>query len=84
MLAHYASYEWAIIMNTKVNYDGYGIYKKINNIYFDRLVGKIRSKFSTHLIHTSESSALIEHNASIGKRCMAVSDQSPMVKQKIY
>jgi KDO2-lipid IV(A) lauroyltransferase len=71
MLAHYASYEWAIIMNTKVNYDGYGIYKKINNI-FDRLVGKIRSKFNTHLIHTRDSSDVIEHNASIGKGCMAL------------
>jgi hypothetical protein len=48
------------------------VFIKINNIYFDRLVGKIRSK-STHLIHTSESSALIEHNASIGKKgCMAL------------
>jgi hypothetical protein len=43
------------------------VFIKINNIYFDRLVGKIRSKFSTHLIHTSESSALIEH-ISIGKK----------------
>jgi KDO2-lipid IV(A) lauroyltransferase len=86
MLAHYASYEWAIIMNTKINYDGYGIYKKINNLYFDRLVGKIRSKFSTHLIHTSDSSALIEDNTSRGKKGVYgfVSDQSPMVKPKTY
>ena len=41
MLAHYASYEWAIIMNTKIKYDGYGIYKQVNNVYFDRLVRSI-------------------------------------------
>jgi hypothetical protein len=34
MLAHYASYEWAIIMNTKVNYDGYGIYKNKQYLFW--------------------------------------------------
>jgi KDO2-lipid IV(A) lauroyltransferase len=86
MLAHYASYEWVILMNSKITYEGYGIYKKINNVYFDRLVGKIRSKFNTHLIHTSESAALIEHNNLIGKKAVYgfVSDQSPMVKPKTH
>ena len=86
MLAHYASYEWVILMNSKIKYEGYGIYKKINNRYFDRLVGKIRSKFNTSLIHTSESSATINHNSQIGKKAIYafVSDQSPMVKPKTY
>jgi KDO2-lipid IV(A) lauroyltransferase len=86
MLAHYASYEWVILMNSKIKYDGYGIYKKINNRYFDQLVGKIRSKFNTHLIHTSESSALIEHNYQIGKKVVYgfVSDQSPQSKPKTH
>jgi KDO2-lipid IV(A) lauroyltransferase len=86
MLAHYASYEWAIIMNTKITYDGYGIYKKVNNVYFDRLVGKIRSKFNTYLIHTSESSSLIENNALLDKKAVYgfVSDQSPLVKPKTH
>ncbi|MDG2433978.1 lysophospholipid acyltransferase family protein [Flavobacterium sp.] len=86
MLAHYASYEWVILMNSKITYEGYGIYKKINNVYFDRLVGTIRSKFNTHLIHTSESSAIIEHNSQIGKKAVYgfVSDQSPQSKPKTH
>jgi hypothetical protein len=36
------------------------VFIKNKTIILSRLVGKIRSKFSTHLIHTSESSALIE------------------------
>lgn len=86
MLAHYASYEWVILMNTKITFDGYGIYKKINNFYFDRLVGKIRSKFNTHLIHTKDSTAIIENNIKQGKKAVYgfVSDQSPQSKPKTY
>ncbi len=86
MLAHYASYEWAIIMNTKIKYDGYGIYKQVNNVYFDRLVRSIRSKFNTHLIHTRDSSNVIDQNALNDKKAVYgfVSDQSPLVKPKTY
>lgn len=86
MLAHYASYEWAIIMNTKISYEGYGIYKKINNKYFDRLVRKIRSKFNTHLIHTNESSSVLAENVKLGKNVVygLVSDQSPQSKPKTH
>tara|TARA_R110000868_G_scaffold333100_2_gene593986 strand:- start:1374 stop:2246 length:873 start_codon:yes stop_codon:yes gene_type:complete len=86
MLAHYASYEWAIIMNTKITYEGYGIYKKINNKYFDRLVIKIRSKFNTRLIHTNDSSSVIAENVKLGKKVIYgfVSDQSPQSKPKTH
>ena len=32
MCAHYASYEWVISMNSKATFEGYAIYKRINNI----------------------------------------------------
>lgn len=40
MCAHYASYEWVISMNERVSYQGFAIYKKVNNPYFDKLVKK--------------------------------------------
>ena len=65
MMAHYASYEWAISMNFYVNFEAYGIYKKINNPYFDKLVRTIRLKFKANLITTKETiPTIIENNRS--------------------
>jgi len=55
LCAHYASYEWVISMNKKITFEGYAIYKKIANPYFDKLVKDIRSKFNAHLITTKET-----------------------------
>lgn len=79
LCAHYASYEWAISMNYHINYTGYGIYKKIANKYFDKLVKDIRSKFKAVLITTKETSKTIEQtskNGTLGVYGFA-SDQTP-------
>ena len=86
MCAHYASYEWVISMNGRINYEGYAIYKRINNPYFDRLVKKIRSRFKAYLITTRETRAIIESNERKGNHAIYgfASDQSPQVKSKTY
>lgn len=79
MCAHYSSYEWAISMNNHINFIGYGIYKKIANTYFDKLVKDIRSKFKAVLITTKETKSTIEYNAKnniLGLYGFA-SDQTP-------
>jgi KDO2-lipid IV(A) lauroyltransferase len=79
MCAHYSSYEWAISMNSHINFIGYGIYKKIANKYFDKLVKDIRSKFKAVLITTKETKSTIEYNAKnniLGVYGFA-SDQTP-------
>ena len=79
MCAHYASYEWAISMNFEIKFKGYGIYKKIANPYFDKLVHAIRSKFKASLITTKETIPTIIENTK--NKNLAVygfaSDQSP-------
>ena len=86
MCAHYASYEWAISMNHHINFIGYGIYKKIANKYFDKLVRTIRSKFEAVLITTKETKTTIEYNAK--NNIMGVfgfaSDQTPRFSQNLY
>jgi KDO2-lipid IV(A) lauroyltransferase len=79
LCAHYASYEWVISMNYHINHKGYGIYKKIGNPYFDKLVKKIRSKFKAELISSRKAIATITHNHSIGELSLYgfASDQSP-------
>jgi KDO2-lipid IV(A) lauroyltransferase len=79
MCAHYASYEWLISMNSYITFKGYGIYKKLKNPYFDKLVRNIRSKFKATLITTKETiPTIIENNTN---KILSIygfaSDQSP-------
>lgn len=85
MAAHYASYEWVISMNYYITFDGYAIYKKIANPYFDKLVHKIRSRFKAHLIPTKKTGDLILKNEAAQKRGVYgfAGDQSPK-SSKIY
>ena len=79
LCAHYASYEWAVSMNNHITFEGFAIYKKINNQYFDKLVRDIRSKFKATLITTKETIPTIRENNKnhrLGVYGFA-SDQSP-------
>ena len=82
MLAHYASYEWVVSMNSKVSFKGYGIYKKVNNKYFDSLVRKIRSKFDAELISIDKTAEVIASNYAnnIKSTYGFASDQSPQLR----
>ncbi|GGA74988.1 lipid A biosynthesis protein [Flavobacterium palustre] len=86
MMAHYASYEWAILMNTKISFEAFAIYKRLSNPYFDNLVRKIRSNFKTRLIHTRESVGIIERNEIEKNQGLYgfISDQSPRAKGRRY
>ncbi len=79
LCAHYASYEWAISMNSKAEFESYAVYKKINNRYFDKLVRDIRSKFKATLITTKETIPVMASNFRNNKLGLygLVSDQSP-------
>ena len=79
LCAHYASYEWAVSLNSKANFESYAIYKKINNQYFDKLVRDIRSKFKATLITTKETIPVMASNFRSKKLGVygLVSDQSP-------
>ncbi|GEC79439.1 lysophospholipid acyltransferase family protein [Flavobacterium aquatile] len=84
--SHYASYEWVLSMNKYITFKGYGIYKRVNNKYFDRLVRKIRSRFKAYLITTKETKSVIEENSKNGILSVYgfASDQSPQVRPKTY
>lgn len=86
MIAHYACYEWTISMNSKIKYEGYAIYKKINNKYFDKLVRDIRSRFKAKLINTKETIPTIEKNAKNNHLSLYgfASDQSPQVSKTFH
>lgn len=84
--AHYASYEWVLSMNKYINFKGFGIYKKIENEYFDKLVRDIRSKFKAYLITTKETKSCIEENKRNGILSVYgfASDQTPRWSNNLY
>lgn len=86
LCAHYASYEWLISMNRKINFKGYAIYKRIRNKYFDKLVRDIRAKFSAHLIDTKETINVIHENQKNGIKGVYgfASDQSPKASKAFH
>lgn len=86
MIAHYATYEWVISMNRKIEFEGFAIYKKVNNKYFDKLVRNIRSKFKATLITTSQTIPVIKENESMGHRGVYgfASDQSPQESKAFH
>lgn len=84
--AHYASYEWAVSMSFYTDFHGYAIYKRINNLYFDKLVRDIRSKFKATLITTKETIGVIvenNRNNKMGTYGFA-SDQSPKISSVFH
>ncbi|MFY7812193.1 MAG: lysophospholipid acyltransferase family protein, partial [Flavobacterium sp.] len=84
--SHFASYEWCISLNKYMNFQGYAIYKKLANKYFDNLVKKIRKRFGATLITTKETFKVLEDNKlnnRLGTFGFA-SDQSPMLHRAVH
>ena len=86
MCAHYASWEWIFIIQKYVTTDGYAIYKKIENKYFDQLIRKIRAKYNTNLITNKETFTSMREHKRLGKKGIYgfLSDQSPKLKSAYH
>ena len=86
LASHYASWEWLISINSHIKFKGIGVYKKIANPYFDRLVRKIRAKYDAELVTTFNTIPFITENESKGVLtlyCLA-SDQSPKLNRAFH
>lgn len=86
LMPHYASWEWAISLNYELRSRGYGIYQRLSNKYFDRLVRRIRGKFGASLITTKETREVIAKNKKEGRLATygIISDQSPQLSKTHY
>jgi KDO2-lipid IV(A) lauroyltransferase len=83
---HYASWEWAFVLDLYVKGEAFAVYQPLNNEYFDRWVRRVRKKFGTTLISTRETRELIAKNKAKGKLSFygMLSDQSPMIQRAKY
>jgi len=86
MASHYASWEWGIILQKDINATAFGVYKKIKNPYFDKLVRDIRAKYNSVLINTKETIPTVLNNHRKGIKALYgfVSDQSPKIEKAIH
>ena len=79
MCGHYASWEWSFMMPSLVPFEGIGVYKKLKNPYFDRLVRKIRGRFEGILVANKEFRQYLNQQDAQGIQTlsMIISDQAP-------
>ncbi|MEY4963760.1 MAG: hypothetical protein RLZZ323_1079 [Bacteroidota bacterium] len=86
LASHFASWEWLLSINESTSFKCYGVYKKINNKYFDAKVRAIRSKFKSELVTTDKTIALINENEKNGIVSLygLASDQSPQIHKTFH
>lgn len=86
LASHYASWEWLLSLNEKTSFKGIGVYKKITNKYFDKLIRDIRSKYKAELVETKRAIPLMAENQEKGIICMygLASDQSPKLNRAFH
>lgn len=79
---HYASYEWMNALQLYgIDYRGFGVYKKINNRFFDQLAKDIRGRYDGVLIPTTKATKTISENQEKGVMGVyaMIADQSPKI-----
>lgn len=83
---HYANWEWNTSVNNYISSNGYAIYQKIGNKYFDRLVQRIRARWNTTPVTQQNTVKTLIRNEKNNIKGVygIVSDQSPMVSKAKY
>lgn len=86
MCGHYASWEWIFALQMHVQYEGYAIYKKLRNPYFDKLVKRIRARHNSHLITTKETYKTVKEVEARNELAIYgfAADQSPRTGKGNY
>lgn len=86
LLGHYASYEWTFAIQLHLKNTGHGIYKKIKNPYFDKLVRRIRGRWNTELIANKFAAKRMTLHKKEGTATTYgfASDQSPRLGKSHY
>ncbi|MGK4568510.1 lysophospholipid acyltransferase family protein [Flavobacterium sp. 3HN19-14] len=86
MCAHYASWEWLVVMAKYTTFRSIAIYKEVGNKYFDKLVRDIRSRLNAELIESKKSIELMQELKDNNVKAIYgfASDQSPQLTKAKY
>jgi len=84
--AHYANWEWVIILNKYITHKSFAAYTRINNKYFDKKIRASRERLGANFIATTKFMPFVESNKQ--NNVMAIygllSDQSPQLHKAKY
>ena len=85
-VGHYNNWEWYAGMPMQMNHKLLGLYKPLNNPYFNKLIIRLREKYGGHAIPiaTSLKRMMEYHNQKILTITLFLTDQRPMVKYIEY
>ena len=77
--SHYANWEWIFCLNLHVKSNGYAVFKKLRNQYFDKKIRETRGRFNTTLVPTKEIFKIIDRNSKNNTQSIFgfLGDQSP-------
>jgi KDO2-lipid IV(A) lauroyltransferase len=81
MGSHYANWEWIINLCSNTNLKCVGVYKRLSNPLFDKIVKKNRARFGGHFITTNDTIKSIIRDKQNRTPALygLLSDQSPML-----
>ncbi|NNE01574.1 MAG: lipid A biosynthesis acyltransferase [Eudoraea sp.] len=84
--SHYANWEWNVSINNYISSNGFAIYQRIENVYFNKRIKKMRSKWNTTPIEQRDTVKTVIKNEQNSIRGVygLVSDQSPMASKAQY
>lgn len=80
--AHYGNWEWLVFMPELIKHEAYTIYKPIKNVYFNELIGLMRSRFPIEFIPLRKGYrriTQIDAHTNFSMFCF-IADQSPKLK----
>ncbi|WP_271783308.1 lysophospholipid acyltransferase family protein [Aquimarina algiphila] len=86
LMGHYGSFEWSNAVDLVSINPCVGIYKQIENKYFDRLAHRIRGRFDSRLIASHKVARQIIKDKQDNNICSygMISDQSPKIGNAKY
>lgn len=84
-VAHYGNWEWGILgISINAKQTMMGVYKKLNNSFFDKFMHNVRSKFGASLVEMNESIKYIIKKQEQCKIIGLLADQSPIKNESNY
>jgi KDO2-lipid IV(A) lauroyltransferase len=86
MAAHYGNWEWLLGLRKDIPHHSIGIYKSLNNRYYNRFFVRQRAKFGTEMVNMREvPRILLKHRGNkLSTLTVFISDQSPVWEEIQY
>ena len=84
-VAHYGNWEWGILgLSISVKQKMTGVYKKLNNSFFNNVMNNIRSRFGANLLEMNDTFRYVVAQKEECEIIGLLSDQSPVKNESNY